>query len=129
MIYDLRFKKIRFALVVIGISIPLLAFARPADPSKMPKIEPLLPPPADLKFEFENAFNSPKEENLQNETTIFEGSEAEEGLASEQVENNVVSADAGKEKIIAGKWPIVVIICTFGLILGYVFWRKKFAKK
>lgn len=117
-------------IVLIFLFIPIFVMARPADPYRFPKVEPLRPPIENVAPNYPNNINA---SDLQAGTTEKNNSELDiqenektnlENQSAEKIIKNSSSTKTSKAFI------VVVLILVFGAIFGtllYIY-RKKFRK-
>ncbi len=117
-------------LAVVVFILPMIVFARPADPSRFPTYTPLRPPAENVKPNYEGSANFI-------EKTNSEGEEAAD-------QNNFVSGDEPRPEArvfiktnydpLTGKaaktffW-LFALLAACGLIWGYAYWRKRSRNK
>ena len=112
-------KKVVLFILIVWV-VPIVVLARPANPDRVPKNQPLLQPSKDTFLDYESPLSSPvrAEENID---MSDEDVSAEENLDNANQTTPVKSSD--KFVVLDGiGW--FVLFAVLGLILGYGFWRK-----
>jgi hypothetical protein len=117
-------KKSCLAIISIGLlTVPAFVMARPADPNRFPKYEPLHAPAPNALPNLKGNINF-----LPDDQTRPSGQASEEGfrIGSENGDQNVAPLPEELAQYSNKRQVAVVLVALFAVILGYVFflWRK-----